>query len=51
MLGTDPYPNTFDKAVRILGDYQTHRVNMPYRANPNNLGVVFLQRGGQGSAG
>ncbi len=24
---------------------------MPYRANPNDTGVAFLQRGGQGSAG
>ena len=51
LLGTDQYPDTFDKAVRILGNYQTSRVNMPYRANPNDTGVVFLQRGGQGSAG
>ena len=50
-LGTDQYPDTFDKAVRILGNYQTSRVNMPYRANPNDTGVAFLQRGGQGSAG
>ncbi len=51
LLGTDQYPDTFDKAVRILGNYQTSRVNMPYRANPNDTGVAFLQRGGQGSAG
>ncbi len=45
LLGTDQYPNTFDKAVRILGNYQTSRIKMPYRANPNNKGVAFLQRG------
>ncbi len=36
LLGTDQYPNTFDKAARILGNYQTSGVNMPYRANPND---------------
>ena len=51
LLGTDQYPDTFDKAVRILGNYQMSRVNMPYRKNPNDTGVAFLQRGGQGSAG
>ncbi len=49
LLGTDQYPDTLDKAVRILGNYQTSRVNMPYRANPNNTGVAFLQRRGRGS--
>jgi hypothetical protein len=42
LLGMDQYPDTFNKAVRILGNYQTSRVNMPYRANPNNTGVAFL---------
>jgi hypothetical protein len=51
LLGTDQYPDTFDKAVRILGNYQMSRVNMPYRKNPNDTGVAFLQRGGRGSAG
>ena len=51
LLGTDQYPDTFDKAVCIVGNYQTSRVNMPYRVNPNNTGVAFLQRGGQGTAG
>jgi hypothetical protein len=51
LLGTDQYPDTFNKAVRILGNYQTSRVNMPYRANPNNTGVAFLQRGGRESTG
>ena len=43
LLGTDQYPDTFDKAVRILGNYQTSRVNMPYRTNPNDTGVAFLR--------
>ena len=44
LLGTYQYPNTFDKAICFLGNYQTSRVNMP-------TGVAFLQRGGRGSAG
>ena len=51
LLRTDQYLNTVHKAVRILGNYQTSRVNTPYRANPNNTGLTFLQRGGQGRAG
>jgi hypothetical protein len=47
LLGTDQDPNTFNKAVRILGNYQTTRVGMPYKASPNNTGVAFLQQGGQ----
>ena len=51
LLGTDQYPDMFNKVVRILGNYQTSRVNMPYRGNPNNTGVAFLQRGRRGSGG
>ena len=51
LLGMDQYPDTFDKAMHILRNYQTSRVNMPYRGNPNDTGVAFLQRGGQGSTG
>jgi hypothetical protein len=45
-LGTEQYPNTFEKALRILGNYQATKANVPYRASPNNTGVAFLQRGG-----
>jgi hypothetical protein len=51
LLGTDQYPNTFDKAARILGNYQTTRVGMTYKASPNDTGVVFLQQGGRGDRG
>ncbi len=51
LLGTDHYPYTLEKAGRILTNYQTTRVGTPYWANPNNTGVVFLQRGGQGGRG
>ena len=45
LLGTDQYPDTFEKAQRILGNYQTTRSGLAYRASPNNTGVAFLQRG------
>jgi hypothetical protein len=49
LLGTDRYPNTFEKVLRILGSYQLTKTGVPYRASPNNMGVAFLQRGrGQG---
>ncbi len=42
LLGTNQYPNTFDKAVRILGNYQTSKSSTPFRASPENTGVAFL---------
>jgi hypothetical protein len=47
LLGSDQYPDTFDKAMRILGNYQTTlRPALPYKPSRNNMGVVFLQQGG-----
>jgi hypothetical protein len=52
LLGSDQYPNTFDKATRILGNYQTmSRPAPPYKPCSNNTGVVFLQQGGRGNRG
>jgi hypothetical protein len=51
LLGTDQYPDTFEKALRILGNYQTTTNSLPYRPSPNNTGVAFLQRGGRGGRG
>jgi hypothetical protein len=51
LLGSDQYPDTFGKTMRILGNYQTTKVSAPYRASPNNTGVAFLQRGGRGGRG
>ena len=51
LLGTNHYPDTYDKAIRILTNYQMTRLNMPYRASPNDVGVAFLQRGGRGGRG
>ena len=50
LFGTDQYPNTYKKAMRILGNYWTSRNMMPYRASPNDTGVAFFQRGGKGGA-
>ncbi len=47
LLGSDQYSDTFDKATRILGNYQTtSRPALPYKLSSNNTGVVFLQQGG-----
>jgi hypothetical protein len=43
LLSTDHYPHTFEKALRILGNYQTTTNSLPYRPNPNDTGVAFLQ--------
>ncbi len=51
LLSTDHYPDTLEKAGRIHANYQTTRIGKPYRVNPNNTGVAFLQRGGQGGRG
>ncbi len=46
LLGTDQYPDTFDKALRILGNYQSTSPNMPFRGNGPKAGLAFIQRGG-----
>ncbi len=47
LLGSDQYPDTFDKATRIPGNYQTtSRLALPYKPSSNDMGVAFLQRGG-----
>ncbi len=51
LFGSDQYPDTFGKAMCILGTYQTTKVLVPYRAIPNDTGVEFLQRGGGGGRG
>ncbi len=48
LLGTNQYPNTFKKVLRILGNYQTTKPNMPFRGNGPELGLAFIQRGGRG---
>ncbi len=51
LLGSNQYPDTFEKAMRILGNYQVGKTSMPFRASPNNTGVAFIQQGGQGGQG
>ena len=46
LLGSDQYPDTFEKAIRILGNYQVGKTHMPFRASPKDTGVAFIQRGG-----
>jgi hypothetical protein len=48
LLGTDKYPNNFDKALCILGNYQVSMPNRPFQASGNESGLAFIQKGGQG---
>ncbi len=43
LLRMDQYPDTFDKALHILGNYQTTRMRVPFKPNPNDTVVAFLQ--------
>ncbi len=51
LLESNQYPDTFNKAMRILGIYQVGKTSVPFRASPNNIGVAFIQQGGQGGRG
>jgi hypothetical protein len=51
LLGTDQYPDTFDKVLRILGNYQTSKSSTPFRASPDDTGVAFLHCGGHRGQG
>jgi hypothetical protein len=51
LLGTDQYPNTFDKTLRILGNYQTTRPNMPFRGKGPEAGLAFIQQGSRRGRG
>jgi hypothetical protein len=51
LLGTNQYPNTFNKALCILGNYQTTKPNMPFRGNGPKSGLASIQRGGRGGRG
>jgi hypothetical protein len=44
LLGSDQYPDTFEKAMRILGNYQVGKTSTPFRASPNDTGVAFIQQ-------
>jgi hypothetical protein len=51
LLGTDQYPDIFEKALRILWNYQTTTNSLPCRPSPNGTGLAFLQQGGRGGRG
>ena len=44
LLGTNQYPDIFEKALRILGNYQTTRTRLPFKPSLNDTGVAFLQQ-------
>ena len=48
LLGTDQYPGTYKKAMRILGHYQTTRTNRTFRGDGTESGLAFIQQGGRG---
>ena len=48
LLGIDQYPDTYDKAFRVLANYQVTKTWAPYKASPDDMGVAFLQQGGRG---
>jgi hypothetical protein len=52
LLGSYQYLDTFNKAARILGNYQTmSKLALPYKPSSNNTGVAFLQQRGRGGRG
>ncbi len=42
--GSNRYPDTSKKALRILGNYQAPKSNLTFRGNQVGM-VVFIQRG------
>ena len=48
LLGTDQYPDTYEMAMRILGNYQTSRPSRPYQRDGTESGLAFIQQGGRG---
>jgi hypothetical protein len=47
LLGSDQYPDTYEKAMRILGNYQTTRTNKTFRGDGTKSGLAFIQQGGR----
>ena len=47
-LATDQYPDTFEKAMRILGNYQLTKASRPYQGDGTKSGLAFIQLGGRG---
>jgi hypothetical protein len=45
LLGTDQYPDTYKKIMRI---HQTTKTNRPFQGDSTKSGLAFIQRGGRG---
>ena len=43
LLGTKQYPDTLDKAVWILSNYQTTKSYMPFTGSVPESGLAFIQ--------
>ena len=43
LLGTDQYPDTYEKAMYILGSYQTTKTNRPFQGDSTKSGLAFIQ--------
>ncbi len=43
LLETNQYPGTFEEALRILGNYQVPKTNLPSRGSSHSDGVAFIQ--------
>ncbi len=43
LLGSNQYPDTFNKALCVLGNYQAPKNALPFRGSPSS-GVAFIQR-------
>ena len=48
LLGTNQYPDTFKKAMRILENHQPTKASRPYQGDGTESGLAFIQRGGRG---
>jgi hypothetical protein len=44
LLGSDQYPDTFEKAMCVLRNYQAPKTTLPFRGSPSS-GVAFIQHG------
>jgi hypothetical protein len=51
LLGTDQYPNTLEKATRILGNYQVAKPTLYEDRRIEGGGLAFIQRGTRGGRG
>ena len=48
LLSTDQYPDTYKKAMHILGNYRTTKINMPHQGDSTKSTLALIQQGGRG---